>query len=56
MKSVKKPINRNAKSKQQHINKNEKPITSSKKMTNAERILFEDMNQIDWFPIDPYSD
>lgn len=28
----------------------------NKRMTNSERAEFDDMNQIDWFPVDPYCD
>ena len=27
-----------------------------KQMTNFERAEFDDMNQIEWFPVDPYCD
>lgn len=27
-----------------------------KKLSNSERAQFDDMNQIEWFPVDPYCD
>lgn len=31
-------------------------IIKNKKVNNAERAKLDDMNQIDWFPVDPYCD
>lgn len=57
MKLLKKTARR-SKSKQQNIKNNKKgsPRTVCRKMTNTEKVLWEDMNQIEWFPIDPYAD
>lgn len=30
--------------------------TNSKRMSNKEKAKWSEMNQIDWFPIDPYCD
>ncbi|MCI8524409.1 MAG: hypothetical protein HFF17_00455 [Oscillospiraceae bacterium] len=58
MKLLKKPVSRSTKSKQQNIQNSKKvtPSTACRKMTNTERVLWENMNQIEWFPIDPYAD
>lgn len=41
--------------KRENINANTK-ASATKKPTSKEQAWFSDMNQIDWFPIDPYCD
>lgn len=31
-------------------------VPKQKKLTNKDRAWFSDMNQIDWYPVDPYAD
>ena len=54
MKSNNKSNNKNNK-KQKNLNK-KKSCKSNKKSINDERAWFSDMNQIDWYPVDPYCD
>lgn len=50
-----KPTNKKTKKVAKNIKKGQVD-TNSKKMTNKEKARLHDMNQIDWFPMDPYSD
>ena len=45
--------NTNKKRKNSITNKSKK---EKNKMSNKERAWFADMNQIEWFPVDPYCD
>ena len=37
-------------------NNNQIQVNKKNKVSNKERSLFYNMNQIEWFPIDPYCD
>lgn len=52
----KKSVNKINKRKNLNLTHSCKQKKQSNKMTNSERAEFADMNQIEWFPVDPYCD
>lgn len=52
----KKPFNKTNGRKNSNRTQSCKQNKKNYKMTNSERAEFDDMNQIEWFPVDPYCD
>lgn len=52
----KKPFNKTNGRKNSNQAQSCKQNKKNHKMTNSERAEFDDMNQIEWFPVDPYCD
>lgn len=52
----KKPVNKTNGRKSSNRTQPCKQNKKDYKMTNSERAEFDDMNQIEWFPVDPYCD
>lgn len=52
----KKSVNKTNGSKNSNQTQSCKQKRRDKKMTSSERAELDDMNQIEWFPVDPYCD